>query len=104
MTWKDRLYRSLPYVFVILSAAGVAITDELWLAIVALVGMWLLPSPFTGTPNVSRETVEEYVFRTATDTPPVSVSRETIPVPCVVMHGSAEPHVLGCEGWTWESE
>lgn len=94
MTWKERLLRSLPYVFVILSAAGVVITEELWLSLVALMGMWLLPSPLPDTTNVSRETspseLAEYIRRVETD----------VTAPCVVMHGSAEPHVEGCEGWT----
>lgn len=88
MTWRERLYRSLPFALVLLSAVGVAVTEEVWAAVIGLVGMWLLPSPIAETTNVSRETVSS------------DVSRETIPVPCVVMHGSAEPHVLGCEGWT----
>lgn len=100
MSWKERLFRSLPYVLVILSAAGVAVTEEMWMAIVALVGMWLLPSPLNAVPNVSRETLDdgyvgEYFERTEFKDP-----GGTISAPCVVMHGSAEPHVLGCEGWT----
>lgn len=81
---KERIYRSLPFVLVILGAFGILITNELWLALVSLAGVWLLPSPV----SVSRETL------------PVSVSRETLSVPCAFIHGSAEPHVQGCEGWT----
>lgn len=96
MSWKVRVFRSLPFVLVLVSAAGVAITEEIWAAIVGLVGMWLLPSPLNDFPNVSRET--------SVDTVPSNVSRETMTVPCVVMHGSAEPHVMGCEGWRWPPE
>lgn len=105
MTWKERLLRSLPYVFVILSAAGVVITEELWLSLVALMGMWLLPSPLPVSPNVSRETLtldERYSSQWGRDNlPPLSDDTpDNISAPCVVMHGSAEPHVEGCEGWT----
>lgn len=113
MSWKERLLRSLPYVFVILSAAGVVITEELWLSLVALMGMWLLPSPLPVSSDVSRETLtldDRYSSQWGRDNLPplVGMSEEklreshadTIPAPCVVMHGSAEPHVEGCEGWT----
>lgn len=121
MTWKHRVYASLPYLLALLGAAGIAVTEEVWLAIVSLVGMWFLPSPLTnhfGTVNVSRETWDAVTG--------ANVSRETLPddnhaseaavrgyyertldkesdlpVPCSVMHGSAEAHVLGCEGWTF---
>jgi hypothetical protein len=91
MTWRERLVRSLPYVIIILTAAGVVITDELWLAIGTLVAMWLLPSPV----NVSRETSTEPDVSRETS----SESKET--APCHVLHGAAEPHVLGCEGWSY---
>lgn len=101
MSWRERLLRSLPFVLVILGAFGVLITDELWVALVSLAGVWLLPSPVGVPSNVSRETVidpkesvAEYIERT---TP--NVSRETITVPCAFLHGSAESHVEGCEGW-----
>lgn len=97
-----RVFRSLPFVLVILGAAGIAISEEIRYAIFALVGLWLLPSPL----NVSRETVidpkesvAEYIVRT---TP--NVSRETMTAPCAVMHGSAESHVDGCEGWSSDRE
>lgn len=102
MTWKERLYRSLPFVLVLLSAAGIAITDEVRFAIVALVGMWLLPTPYDAVAgfrkgmNVSRETSPVNVSR---ETLADDLPEESIPVPCVVMHGTAESHVLGCEGW-----
>lgn len=101
MTWRERLFRSLPFVLVILSAVGVAITEEVWAAAVGLVGMWLLPSPVSvsreTTSDVSRETLSVDVssFQREADT------GDTIAVPCVVMHGTAEPHVRGCEGWTF---
>lgn len=110
MSWKERLYLSLPYLLVLLGAAGIAVTEEVWLAIVSLVGMWFLPSPLT-QPNVSRETSRR---KEPSDHAPEwearwreHVSRETssevsdLPVPCSVMHGSAEDHVLGCEGWSF---
>lgn len=95
MSWKERVFRSLPFVLVLVSAAGVAITEEIWAAIVGLVGMWLLPSPLNAFPNVSRETLP---FEAASMIA-VEASPEGIAAPCVVMHGSAEPHVNGCEGW-----
>lgn len=110
MNWKQRVVWSLPYVFVIGAAIGVEVTEEIRFAIVALVGMWFLPSPLTQFPqntNVSRETSDsegDYASEWGKDNlPPLSnVSRETISAPCVVMHGSAEPHVLGCDGWTFD--
>lgn len=105
MTWKHRVYASLPYLLVILAAAGIAITEELWTAIIGLVGMWFVPSPLSAVPNVSRETlpddnhaseaaVKGYYERT--------LDKESdLPVPCTLMHGSADDHVLGCEGWTF---
>jgi hypothetical protein len=50
--------------------------------------------------NVSRETFSDAI----------AVANESDPAdgitvyPCVNMHGSAEPHVLGCEGWTSERD
>lgn len=113
MSWKQRVYWSLPYVLVIAAAVGVEITEEIRFAIVGLVGMWFLPSPLTQfpqRPNVSRETLssegrlyvapeDAYMKVDLSDEP-----RETITAPCVVMHGSAEPHVLGCDGWTFDQE
>lgn len=109
MSWKERVFRSLPFVLVLVSAAGVAITEEIWAAIVGLVGMWLLPSPLNAFPDVSRETTTVNVSR---ETLPFETSSmiameacsENITVPCVVMHGSAESHVLGCDGWTSGSQ
>lgn len=111
MSWKQRLVRSLPYVLVLLAAAGIAVTDEVRYAIFALVGLWLLPSPLTNTPNVSRETTVSdglhFVCAECMTERDPNVSRETssevsdLPVPCPVMHGSADDHVLGCEGWTF---
>lgn len=105
---KERIYRSIPFVMVFLGVFGVLITDELWVAIMSLAGVWLLPSPVAPTlmirheQNVSRETLEgpkdesEEEFRSR-------IKRaDTITAPCVVMHGSAEPHVSGCDGWTFD--
>ena len=100
---------------VFLGIFGVLITDELWVAIMSLAGVWLLPSPVAPTltikrePYVSRETSDseaDYASKWGKDNlPPLTnVSRETITAPCVVMHGSAEPHVLGCDGWTFDQE
>lgn len=100
--WRERIVRSLPYILVLLSAAGVAITEEVWLAIGALVGMWLLPSPVGNAfPEASistdatdpNESVSEYIGRRALE------YAENSAAPCHVMHGAAESHVLGCEGW-----
>lgn len=104
MSWKHRLYASLPYVLVLLGAAGIAVTEEVWLAIVSLVGMWFLPSPLT-QPNVSRETSSEVNVSRKTSNDDVEffqrklAQASDLPVPCHVMHGSADDHVLGCEGW-----
>lgn len=112
MSWKERLLRSLPLIAGLAGTYSFVVTDEQWSLIIMLVAVWLMDSPIPGTiavaralkgrPNVSRETVidpnesvAEYIVRT---TP--NVSRETISAPCVVMHGSAEPHVEGCEGWS----
>lgn len=95
---KERIYRSLPFVLVIAGVFGVLITDELWIAIMSLAGVWLLPSPVT--PVVTIKRADDVSRETFGDTDTADVSRETISVPCAVMHGSAEPHVLGCEGWT----
>lgn len=124
MSWKERLYLSLPYLLVLLGAAGIAVTEEVWLAIVSLVGMWFLPSPLT-QPNVSRETSISdglhFVCADCMTERDPNVSRETfttpgyveylaesnvhkesdLPVPCSMLHGSAEDHVLGCEGWSF---
>lgn len=106
---KERIYRSLPFVLVVLGAFGIMITDQLWIALVSLAGVWLLPSPVAT--NVSRETIpadpSEYprgYLATAMGTGKrvSDVSRETITSPCAFLHGSAEPHVPGCEGWTFE--
>lgn len=96
---KERIYQSLPFVLVILGTFGVLITDELWVAIVSLAGVWLLPSPVVPVLTVKREDVSRETFAD-TDTP--NVSRETITSPCAFLHGSAEPHVPGCEGWTFD--
>jgi len=114
MSWKVRLYRSLPFVLVMLSAAGIVITDELWFAIVGVAGLWLIPSPMDTPANVSRETLREGVSR---ETLGEEISRikgwlgtaeykgdNPITAPCAVMHGSAEPHVLGCVGWYSDRE
>jgi len=85
--WKMRVYRSLPYVIVLASAAGIAITDEVWFALVGLIGMWLLDSP-VGAPSSPSENKAMESFT------------EFRPAPCQVMHGAADPHVLGCEGWS----
>lgn len=106
MSWKERVFRSLPFVLVLVSAAGVAITEEIWTAIVGLVGMWLLPSPLNDFPNVSRETLpdDNHASEAAVRGYYERTLDKGISAPCVVMHGSAEPHVLGCEGWTSDLE
>ena len=97
---KERIYRTIPFVMVILGVFGVLITDQLWVAIMSLAGVWFLPPPIPSNDrsgawlNVSRET--------SVDTVPVNVSRETITAPCAFMHGSAEAHVSGCDGWTFD--
>lgn len=118
MSWKVRLYASLPHILVLLGALGVAITNEAWVAIIALSGAWLLPSPVnvsretsTVETNVSRETSErsEGISVNAKSEPTIyDMTEETFlqiqgtPVPCHIMHGSADPHVLGCKGWANE--
>ena len=106
MSWRERLLRSLPLVAAIAGTTTFAVTDEQWALIITLVGVWLIDSPIPGTvamvralrrpSNVSRETSVETI--------PVNVSRETLTAPCAFMHGSAEAHVSGCEGWTSDQE
>lgn len=142
MTWKERLYRSLPFALVLVAATGIAVTEEIYYAIVALAGVWLLPSPLTAPANVSRETpgrdspkdesfdefrarinaagnvsretstrpnvCDECRYKHAPDEPhrmdtlKIREDKESdLPLPCTLMHGSADDHVLGCEGWTF---
>ena len=85
--WKARLYASLPHILVLLGALGVAITNEAWIAIIALSGAWLLPSPV----NVSRETSER-------ETSGISVNAKPAPTRCPYVHGAAESCQPEC--WT----
>lgn len=109
---KERIFRSLPLIAALAGTYSFMVTDDQWTLIIALAGVWLMESPVPGTvavvralkrsPDVSRETfgddpgesVAEYIQRTTTD--------ETITSPCAFLHGSAEPHVPGCEGWTFD--
>ena len=94
MNWKERLYASIPPILVILGAAGVVVTNEAWVAIVALAGAWLLPQPV----NVSRETSKRLPSESALIHRDIR-EVEDRPQPCHELHGSADAHVLGCEGW-----
>ena len=115
--WEMLLKRAalaLPVVQALIVYYGVT-TDHaagLWISFVTVVltGVALGADPRT---NVSRETssdtdlievneeaLKAFQVRTYSDTDSREHwSLEAIPAPCAVMHGSAEPHVLGCEGW-----
>lgn len=117
MSWKERLFRSLPLVAALAGTTTFVVTDEQWTLFITLVGVWLMDSPIPGTiavasalkrrPNVSRETSPRYELSDSetvhADGSPCDCEEldrtDPITAPCVVMHGSAEPHVLGCEGW-----
>jgi hypothetical protein len=113
---RKRLYNALPYVPLLLVAYGVMSENMavLWVSLVAqLIGpavghtaahyVDILDARYIDGVNdgsieipgfnVSRETSQEVS---------PNVSRETITAPCVVMHGTAEPHVLGCDGWSFD--
>lgn len=121
MSWKMRLLRSLPLVAALAGTTTFMVTEEQWALLIAITGVWLMDSPIPGTvavaralkrrPNVSRETSPRYELSDSelihADGSPCNCKvldrTDPIPVPCVVMHGSAEPHIPGCEGWTFES-
>lgn len=93
---RKRVYLTLPAVQSLLVIYGVTSDSvaALWVSIVGilLTGQgYVLAAKYV---DVSRETF------TPESTP--SVSRETITAPCAVMHGTGEPHVLGCDGWTFD--
>ena len=95
MTWKARLYASLPHILVLLGALGVAVTNEAWVAVIALSGAWLLPSPV----NVSRETLEpEYTRGKMIPDRGITVNAKPAPTRCPYVHGAAESCQPEC--WT----
>jgi hypothetical protein len=88
---RRKIYVSMPFVRLILGGTSLVISDEIWQAVIGLSAVWLLTSASdvlaAKNVNVSRETSQQEE----------SVS---IAVPCAVAHGSAEPHIPVCEGWT----
>jgi hypothetical protein len=89
---RKRLYNTLPYVPALLVAYGVMSESMavLWVSLVAQLIGPAIGHTAAHYVNVSRETSREVS---------PNVSRETISVPCVAAHGTAEPHVEGCAGW-----
>jgi hypothetical protein len=105
---RKRLYNTLPYVPALLVAYGVMSESMavLWVALVAqLIGpaightaahyVDVLDARYIDGVNDGSIKIPGF------NTP--NVSRETIAARCVDVHGTGEPHVLGCEGWTFES-
>lgn len=122
---RRRIYYSMPYIRLILGGTTLAISDEIWQAVIGLSAVWLITSgsDFLAARhvNVSRETSDSFEFcmnhtceilddpkdspsapRSATMMP----SYPIVPIrtPCAEKHGSAEAHVQGCEGWRWPLE
>lgn len=122
---RKRLYNALPYVPLLLVAYGVMSENMavLWVSLVAqLIGPAVghtaahyvdvldaryfdavndgsIEIPGFNAPDVSRETSPVPFESAAALSHHVSVSRETLLIPCTAAHGSAEPHFQGCEGW-----
>lgn len=114
---RKRAALSLPLVQALCVYYGIGTGEEvaLWVALASgvITGTALGINPRVNTVNVSRETWDHVTD--AYTTP--NVSRETLDpnesvanyierttggitvYPCSLVHGSAEPHVLGCEGW-----
>jgi hypothetical protein len=103
---RKRLYNTLPYVPALLVAYGVMSESMavLWVALVAqLIGPAIGHTAahyvsVMDAKHVDKLNSDEYWGAETSKHP-----REMITAPCVVMHGTGEPHVLGCEGWTFES-
>jgi hypothetical protein len=112
---RKAFYALLPFAQYFLVYYGVAPTDaaEMWIGAVSIIGsgvfsfiaienvdMDAAEERDARRANVSRETLQDpdYIERT---TPDVSreTSLESVPAPCAYLHGTAESHVLGCEGW-----
>jgi hypothetical protein len=101
---RKKAYLLLPAVQTLAVYYGVTTEHEagLWVAFFA---MLLSNTGFAvarSNVNVSRETSRDLVTAMGTGKIAPNVSRETITAPCVVMHGTAEPHVLGCDGWSFD--
>jgi hypothetical protein len=99
---RKRASLALPLVQALIVYYGVTSDHAaaLWISLVSVLitGVALGADPRTNSVNVSRETFTIF--------PEPFVSRETSSesVACQDLHGSAEPHVLGCEGWSKSSE
>lgn len=95
---RKRVSLALPLVQALIVYYGVTTADAagLWISLVSVVvtGVALSADPRIDTANVSRETSRD--LETAMGT-----GKKTT-VPCEYLHGSADAHVLGCEGWRGE--
>ena len=86
LDWSDvELNLWITYIGLILPAFGLG---------VAAVRTWP-KHDVSSEPTVNADTF----LRLAEGMGAPDVSGETVPASCATMHGTAEPHVLGCEGW-----
>lgn len=88
---RKRGYLALPFIQALLVYYGVTsdTAAALWVGLASVLLTGAASTVAVKYLNVSREISPE------------STTVNELSAPCVAMHGSAEPHVLGCEGWRY---